>query len=214
MAVTRLAHARGAWAKKRHAQFDNQIINEASMQRLKRISIAVVGVLLLFFIVGFLLPGAWHAERAVLVRAPAPAVFAYLNNLKNWREWVVSHQQDPDMPMEYSGPDAGVGATSRWRDEYGRGVMKIMHSEAGERIEYRILFDGGESSVEGVLILVPEAGAAPANAGAATRVVWRAAGAVGRNPLQRYFALLMTYRVGNDLEASLQRLEQRLDPKS
>jgi len=179
------------------------------MQRLKRISIAVAGVLVLVFMVGYLLPGAWHAERSVLIRAPAPAVYAYLNNIKNWREWSVAHQQGPDMPMEYSGPAAGVGATSRWRDEHGRGVMKIMHSEAGERIEYRILFDGGESSVEGALILIPEAGA-----GASTHVVWRAAGAVGGNPVQRYFGLLLGHKVGGDLETSLQRLKQKLDQKS
>ena len=184
------------------------------MLRLKHISIAVAGILLLIFMIGYLLPGAWHAERSVLIRAPAPAVFAYLNNLKNWREWSVAHQQGPDMPMEYSGPDAGVGATSRWRDEHGRGVMKIMHSEASERIEYRVLFDGGESSVEGALILIPEAGAVQASAGASTRVVWRAAGAAGGNPVQRYFGLLLGYKVGGDLETSLQRLKQKLDPKS
>ena len=184
------------------------------MQRLIRISITVAGILILIFLTGFLLPNVWHAERSVLIRVPAPAVFAYLNNLKNWREWSVAHQQRPDMPIEYSGPDAGVGATSRWRDEHGRGVMKIMHSEASERIEYRVLFDGGESSVEGALILIAETGAVQGSAGAATRVVWRAAGAVGGNPVQRYFGLLLGHKVGGDFETSLQRLKQKLDQKS
>ncbi len=183
------------------------------MQSLKRISIVTAGVLLLVFMAGFLLPAAWHAERSVSIRAPAPAVFAYLNNLKNWREWSVAHQQHPDMAFEYSGPVAGLGATVRWRDESGRGVMKIMYSEANEHIGYRVLFDGGESGVEGELLLLPEAKAAQNNAGAATRVVWRVAGAAGGNPVQRYFALMLGQKVGADLETSLQGLKQRLDPK-
>ena len=182
-------------------------------KKLLRILIAVAAILLLIFAVGFLLPSAWHVERSVLIRAPAPAVFAYLNNLKNWREWTVWHRQHPDMPTEYSGPEAGVGATSRWRDEHGRGVMKIMHSAAHERIEYRVLLNGGESSVDGVLILVPEADAVPGSAGAAaTRVVWGATGATGRHPVARYFALFLGYRIGGDFQASLQHLKQKLEP--
>jgi hypothetical protein len=184
------------------------------MQRLKHISIAVAGVLLLVYVIGYLLAGTWHAERTVLIRAPVPTVFAYLNNLKNWREWSVAHQQHPDMSIEYSGPDAGLGATSRWRNEHGRSVMKIMRSQVNDRIEYRVLFDGGESSVEGLLLLLPETGAMQEKSGAATRVVWRAGGTVGNSPVQRYFGLLLGYKVGGDFETSLQRLKQKLDPKS
>lgn len=181
------------------------------MQSLKRISIAVASILLLVFLIGYWLPGAWHAERSVLVRAPLPTVFAYLNSPKNWGEWVVSYQQQPDQAFEYSGPVAGVGATSRWHNEHGRSVMKIMHTEANERIEYRVLLDGGESSVEGELILLPVTGQAGTDK--ATRVVWRAAGAVGRNPVQRYFALVLGNKIGGDFETSLQRLKEKLEPK-
>ena len=183
------------------------------MQKLKRISIATGVILLMVILISYLLPGAWHAERSVVIHTPAPVVFAYLNNLKNWREWVVSHQQPPDLTFEYSGPDAGVGATSRWHDEHGRGVMKIMHTEANERIEYRVLLDGGEFSVEGGLILLPVTGAVQTGTDKATRVVWRAAGAVGRTPVQRYAALWLGYKFGSDYETSLQRLKQKLEPK-
>ncbi len=179
---------------------------EIRVQRLFRILVAVAAILALVFAAGYLLPVAWHAERSVLIRAPAPTVFAYLNNLKNWREWTVWYQQHPDMPTEYSGPDAGVGATSRWRDENGRGVMKIMRTDADQRIDYQILFDAGATRVNGMLMLVPE--------GEGTRVVWGATGATGRHPVARYFALVLGYRIGSDFEASLLRLKQKLDPKS
>jgi len=100
----------------------------------------------------------------------------------------------------------GVGATSRWKDENGRGAMKIMYSEKNRSIEYQVLFNGGITSLEGVLSLVPE--------GTDTRVVWVARGASGSNPADRYFALFLKYWIGSDFDASLQRLKQKIEPKT
>jgi uncharacterized protein YndB with AHSA1/START domain len=176
------------------------------MQRLKRIFIATVAFLLLLLAIGFLLPSVWQVERTVVIRAPAPIIFPYLNNLKQWREWTVWYQQHPDMTTEYSGPDAGVGATSRWSGEDGRGVMKIMQSERNRLVAYTLLFNGGEFRTDGTLILIPEGGA--------TRVVWNAAGEAGRNPVSRYFALFLGFRIGVDFADSLELLKQKLETKS
>ncbi|HJW80709.1 MAG TPA: SRPBCC family protein [Acidiferrobacterales bacterium] len=175
------------------------------MQSLKRILIASVAFLLLLLAIGFLLPGTWHAERAVVIRAPASTIFPYLNNLRQWREWTVWDQQHPQRQTEYSGPDAGVGATSRWRDEEGRGVMKIMQSERNRLVAYTVLFNGGEYRAEGALTLLPE--------GEATRVVWSAAGETGRKSAIGYFALLQGLRIGADFADSLELLKQKLETK-
>jgi hypothetical protein len=176
------------------------------MQRLKRILIATVAFVLLLFGIGFLLPSAWQVERSVVIRASAPSIFPYLNSLKQWREWTVWYQQHPDMKTEYSGPDAGVGATSRWNGEDGRGVMKIMQSEQNRLVAYTLLFNAGEFRTDGVLTLVPE--------GEGTRVVWGAAGEVGRSPVNRYFALILGRRIGADFDDSLTLLKQKLETKS
>jgi len=141
----------------------------------------------------------------VVIRAPASTLFPYLNSLKQWPEWTVWDQQHPQRQTEYSGPDAGVGATSRWRGEEGRGVMKIMQSERNRLVAYTVLFNGGEYRAEGTLTLLPE--------GEATRVVWSAAGEAGRNPANRYFALFQGYRIGGDLADSLELLKQKLETK-
>ena len=44
---------------------------EVRMQSLKRILITTVACLLLLLAIGFLLPSTWHAERTVVIRAPA-----------------------------------------------------------------------------------------------------------------------------------------------
>jgi hypothetical protein len=173
------------------------------MQRLKRILIATVAFVLLLLAIGFLLPSAWQVERSVVIRAPAATIFPYLNSIKQWRAWTVWYPQHPDIKVEYSGPDAGVGATSRWSDENGRAVTKIMQSEQNRLVAYTQLFNAGEFRVDGALILLPE--------GEGTRVVWQAEGEIGRSPVSRYAALVQERRVGADFEDSLKLLQQKLE---
>jgi len=173
------------------------------MSATRRIALLVTGFVLLAVVAGFLLPTAWHVERSVVVAAPVAKVFPYLNSLRRWPEWTVWSVNEPGVQIEYSGPEAGVGATSRWRGRDGHGAIKIMHSDSDRRIEYQLLFDGGEFAMQGILLLVPgETG---------TTIVWRAGGSAGRNPVERYFALWVSRRVGRDFEDSLARLKSRLE---
>ena len=176
------------------------------MQRLKRILIAIVAILLLVLGIGYLLPDAWQVERSVVIRAPAASIFPHLNSLKQWRDWTVWHRQQTELQIEYSGPDAGVGATSRWRAREGRAVMKIMQSEHESLVAYTVLFNAGEFRTEGTLTLVSE--------GDGTRVVWRATGNTGRGPVNSYIALLIGRRTGNDFDDSLEFLKQKFESKS
>jgi hypothetical protein len=176
------------------------------MKSLTRILIATVTFVVLLLALGFLLPSAWQVERSVVIHAPASAIFPFLNSLQQWREWSVWYQQHPDIKVEYSGPQAGVGATSRWSDEKGRVAMKIMQSEQNRLVAYTQLFNAGESRTDGALILLPE--------GAGTRVVWQAASEVGRSPVSRYAALLQGRWVAADFDDSLKRLKQKLEAKS
>ena len=176
------------------------------MQRLIRILVASAAFMLLLFFIGLLLPSAWHAERSVVIRAPMPAIFPYLNSLRQWREWTVWYQKYPDSQTEYSGPEAGVGATSRWSGEDGRSVVKIMQSERYRLVVYTSLLNGGAYRADGALMLAPE--------GEATRVTWRAAGEVGRDPVNRYLAQWLGFRIGGEFADSLELLKQKLETKS
>jgi hypothetical protein len=175
------------------------------MPRVKRIAIAVGVFLLLFAAIGFLLPTAWQVERQVVIAAPAASVFPYINSLKRWREWTVWYQRNPELKTEYSGPEAGVGATSRWTDEDGRGALKIMQSEGNGLVAYTLLLNGGQFVLHGQITLLAE--------GAGTRVVWSATGATGRHPLARYAGLFTGLWVGSDLADSLALLKQKLEAK-
>jgi Polyketide cyclase / dehydrase and lipid transport len=173
------------------------------MQALKRISIITVAMLLLLLGAGFLLPGSWQVERETLIHAPPSAIFPYLNSLRKWPEWTVWGEPHEVTEIKYSGPDAGPGATSRWLDRRGRGVLKIMQSRNDRTVDYELMYNGGEQRINGKLVLIPEANG--------TRVVWRMAGTVGSNPLLRYAGLLQVYWLGRELDQNLSHLRDRLE---
>jgi hypothetical protein len=170
-----------------------------------RILAATLALLLLLVAGAWLLPAEWQVERGMVIHAPAAKIFPYLNNLKTWRDWAVWYTREPGMPVEYEGPDNGVGATSRWKSQDERRAMKIVRSDSDRRIEYLLLIDGGRSEMSGLLQLVPEADA--------TRVVWRASGVTAGSPLLRYAALLRSVGIGRDFDASLARLKDKLEAR-
>lgn len=176
------------------------------MQSFKRILIAIGIFLVVVWLIGFMLPSFWQVQRSIVINAPAKTIFPHINSLKNWREWVVWYQLQPDATVEYSGPVSGVGATSRWKDEYGIKAMKIMSIEKDYRVDYQVLFNGGMSIIHGRLILVPEGGA--------TRVVWESAGENGRAPADRYYTLFLRAKISNEFNTGLQKLKMKVEAKT
>lgn len=164
-----------------------------------RIALMVGVFITLFIAIGSWLPTRWRVEQEAVIAAPPAAVFPYLNSLKKWRDWTVWYETNPDLATEYSGPESGMGATSRWNDGHHRGALKIMASRPNAQVDYLVIFDGGEWEMQGLLRLTPVEGGK-------TRVEWRAGGEVGANPLQRYMTLMVKWWVGADMKRSLERL--------
>jgi hypothetical protein len=88
---------------------------------LGRVLSIVVSVLVLVtaLIVGLgtLLPREWHVEQSILINASAPAVHAWVADLRNWPRWAQWNQTELRPHDQVSEPSAGVGATLHW---YGR----------------------------------------------------------------------------------------------
>lgn len=171
--------------------------------RVQRVLVVSGVILLLVFGGGWLLPKSWPVERRILIAVPPAAVFASVNSLKRWHEWADGDEHEPGLVFEYSGPEAGVGATRRWNSERGRGVMKIMDNQRDRKVEYELLTHGGAVSLSGSIRLIPE--------DRGTRVVWRATVAGGTGPIERYVALFDKFGMERDIEAGLARLKARLE---
>jgi len=103
---------------------------------------AVAAVIAIFLVVVALQPADFKVERSATMRAPAPAAFAQVNDLQNWRAWSPWEKIDPALKRQYGGPKAGNGAIYAWQgnNDVGEGRMTITESRPGELVRLKLEF--------------------------------------------------------------------------
>ena len=106
-------------------------------------SLAAIAVI----VVGFLImvamqPTDFKVERSATMRAPAPALFAQVNDFQNWQAWSPWEKVDPALKRQYEGPKAGTGAVYAWQGnkDVGEGRMTITESRPGELVRIKLEF--------------------------------------------------------------------------
>lgn len=57
-------------------------------------------------------PSEYRVARTATISAPAPAVFAQVNDFHKWEAWNPWAKLDPAMKQTYEGAPAGTGAVS------------------------------------------------------------------------------------------------------
>jgi hypothetical protein len=182
------------------------------MRTVAKILGAVAALLILFLLVGLVLPGSWTAEESVVIDAPPAEVFPWVNSVSRWEAWT-----NPWPEGQSKGPDEGVGAVRSWNDPvFGTGSFTITRSEPPRTVGYEVLVEGSmrwEGRLE--LAALPRAGAdaaAPAGGlGGRTRVTWSESGDFGRNPLMGYMARMMRTSQGEELARGLDRLRELVE---
>jgi len=109
---------------------------------LKKIHITLVAIVVVFLGVVAMQPSEFRVVRSATISAPAPAVFAQVNDLHKWQAWSPWAKLDPVMKQTYEGPSAGPGAISRWagNHEVGEGSMTIIESRPSELIRITLDF--------------------------------------------------------------------------
>ncbi len=109
---------------------------------MRKILIGAIAIIVVFFIVVAMQPAEFRVSRSATIAAPAPAVFAQVNDLRKWEAWSPWEKRDPQMKQTYDGPPAGVGAVTAWagNHEVGEGRMTITESNPSERIKIKLEF--------------------------------------------------------------------------
>jgi hypothetical protein len=99
-------------------------------------------VIVVFAGIVALRPSEFRVTRTTKMRAPAPAVFAQVNDFHSWEAWKPWGKMDPAMKQTYQGAPAGTGAVYTWtgNKEVGEGRMTIIESRPNDLIRINLEF--------------------------------------------------------------------------
>ena len=109
---------------------------------LKKILIALAAIAVVFVAVVAMQPSDFRIVRTATMSAPAPAVFAQVNDFHNWEAWSPWAKLDPAAKNSFEGPPAGTGAIFRWagNNQVGEGSMTITESRPSDVIRIKLEF--------------------------------------------------------------------------
>jgi uncharacterized protein YndB with AHSA1/START domain len=164
--------------------------------------IALAVVVVAFAAIVAMQPSEFRVARTATIAAPAPAVFAQVNDFHKWRAWSPYDELDPAMRRTYTGAPAGAGASYAWvgNSQAGEGRATIIDSRPNDLIRIQLDF------------VKPFAGTAFAEfafrpEGDRTTVEWRLAGRNNFLAKAVHLFLDMDRMVGGQFEQGLAQLK-------
>lgn len=87
-------------------------------------------------------PDTFRVQRSSNVNAPPEKIFAFIDDLQNWRAWSPYEKKDPAMKRTLSGAAHGKGAVYAWEGnkDIGKGRMEIIESDPASRVLIKLEF--------------------------------------------------------------------------
>lgn len=173
---------------------------------LLRIFIAVTTLILILLAIGSLLPRDYLAESSITIQAPREDIFPYLSRLKSWPNWMRNWDSHyiPDLKIQYSGSETGVGAIQQWSEPRGMGKLWITASVDNQKIEYDSKF-ADFPIMNSVIELDEQDGR--------TRVLWSSSGRLPAGPFYGYTAAWFAGAFEREYDQSLAALKTLVEAK-
>jgi hypothetical protein len=102
----------------------------------------LLAVVTVFVLIVAMQPSEFRVARSVTMSAPAPALFAQVNDFHRWEAWNPWGKIDPAIKQTYEGAPAGVGAIYSWvgNNQVGEGRMTITESRPNDLIRLKLEF--------------------------------------------------------------------------
>jgi hypothetical protein len=174
------------------------------MRPMMRLVLGLGALVLILAGVGLALPRQVTVARTVVINAPEPVVFPYLNNLHAFSGWSPWAKRDPNLQVTYSGPDQGKGARIDWTSNersVGAGSMEITESQPSRHIDLAVGFNGLEGA--SYYDVVPS--------GSGSKVIWGFSYETSTNPIRRWKGLMLDRFVGTEFQNGLAALKERIE---
>ena len=169
---------------------------------LKKIALAIVGLIVLILIFAATRPDSFQVERRITIQAPPDKVFALVNDFQHWTEWSPWEKLDPGMKRTHEGAAQGVGAVYSWNgnDQVGAGRMEIIKADAPSQVDIQLDFlRPFEAHDITVFQLRPQ--------GQGTEFVWTMKGPMPFVSKLMSVFVSMDKMIGKDFEAGLANLK-------
>jgi len=166
----------------------------------------LLGLVVLFVVIGFFLPREITVERSTGITQPAAAIFPWIADLKKWPDWTVwNKSEDPTLSYTYPGPTTGKGGSMHWTaKKMGDGSLTITALEPDKALRYELRMAGQSMVVRGNLELEPAGGGV-------TLVMWFDNIDLGASPLKRWSGPLLNKMLGRAFERSLAGLKTAVE---
>lgn len=172
------------------------------MKILKKILLVLVVLAVIVCIAGFLMPAKVHVERSGDLKASPQALYATLNNLETYNDWMPWNRMDPNMQITFGASKVGPGASYSWKSEnknVGEGSLSIAECVPDQKLAMDLKMKDQDIG-KGTFELSPMEGG--------TKVKWSMDSDMGMNPIARLMGnLMMDKFVGAEFEKGLKTLE-------
>jgi hypothetical protein len=177
------------------------------MSRFFELILSVLIVVVLFVVVGLVLPSHAHVERSAELANPVSQVFDVLNGFRRYNTWQPWAGIDPHATYTREGPDFGVGARLNWSSfekQVGKGSLEISESTAPSVIKLALSNDwyGTNKTFAYKLETNPQT--------RASNVIWSLDVDYGWDLFGRYAGLYLNGSVGELMSSGLGRLSNLL----
>lgn len=164
--------------------------------------IVIVLIVAIFCVVAAMQPAHYQVVRSTTISAPAPVVFAQVNDFHKWDAWSPWAKMDPNMKQTFEGAPAGTGAMYSWsgNDDVGEGKMTIVESRPSDLIKIKLDFIKPFAATNATdFTFTPQ--------GNQTKVQWTMSG--DKNFVAKAFTMFMDMdkMVGTDFEKGLAQMK-------
>ena len=178
------------------------------MTRLIEFLIALGIVAVLALVIGLVLPSHRHVSESVETNRKMTIVYDTVNNLRRFKDWNPLVLRDPQIQLNVTGPEAGVGARLDYVSNEGRigkGSWEIVDSVPNEKVVIKVE-DPARGDDKTVQFLLEPTGKNNRN----VKITQTYDVDYGWNLLGRYAGLYVSRHVGDDIKLGLGRMSNML----
>ncbi|XOV94265.1 MAG: SRPBCC family protein [Bacteroidota bacterium] len=172
------------------------------MKILKYILFGILGIIVVFLLLGLVTTNDFKIEKSITINAPAEEILPYLANLRLQNEWSIWAKMDPDQTIKYEGEDGTPGSKYTWDGEItGKGSQEVV-SISPTRVELNLDFTDPYESHADVYFTLNETTSG-------TEVSW---GFESETPYpMNVFLLFGDMGVGDDFQKGLENLKATIE---